>query len=83
MFAYSIRSLAQGALVLVAVAFISFSMFRFVGDPVANMLGQEATLQDRQELSERLGLNDPWPVQFARFMPQGLRPDQGTPARNR
>lgn len=68
MFAYSIRSLAQGALVLVAVAFISFSMFRFVGDPVVNMLGQEATLQDRQELSERLGLNDPWPVQFARFI---------------
>ncbi len=51
-----------------AVAFISFSMFRFVGDPVANMLGQEATLQDRQALSERLGLNDPWPVQFARFI---------------
>ncbi|MCA3613519.1 MAG: ABC transporter permease [Methylobacterium sp.] len=68
MFAYAVRSLAQGLLVLVAVAFIAFSMFRFVGDPIANMLGQEATLQDRQELSERLGLNDPWPVQFARFM---------------
>lgn len=68
MFAYAVRSLAQGLLVLVAVAFIAFSMFRFVGDPVANMLGQEATLQDRQELSERLGLNDPWPMQFARFI---------------
>ena len=68
MFAYAIRSLAQGVLVLVTVAFIAFSMFRFVGDPVANMLGQEATLQDRQELSERLGLNDAWPVQFARFI---------------
>lgn len=68
MFAYVVRSLAQGLLVLAAVAFIAFSMFRFVGDPVANMLGQEATLQDRQELSERLGLNDPWPLQFARFM---------------
>jgi peptide/nickel transport system permease protein len=68
MFAYAIRSLAQGVLVLVTVAFIAFSMFRFVGDPVANMLGQEATLQDRQELSERLGLNDPWPMQFARFI---------------
>ena len=36
---------------LVAVAFIAFSMFRFVGDPIANMMGQEATLQDREELS--------------------------------
>ena len=68
MLAYVVRSLAQGVLVLVAVAFIAFSMFRFVGDPVANMLGQEATLQDRAELTERLGLNDPFPVQFLRFM---------------
>lgn len=77
MFAFSIRSIAQGALVLVAVAFIAFSMFRFVGDPVANMLGQEATLQDRQELSERLGLNDPWPVQFMRFMGNAARGEFG------
>lgn len=68
MFAYALRSLVLGLLVLVTVAFIAFSMFRFVGDPVANMVGQEATLQDRQELAERLGLDDPWPVQFARFI---------------
>jgi peptide/nickel transport system permease protein len=66
MFAYALRSLVLGLLVLVAVAFIAFSMFRFVGDPVSNMVGQEATLQDREELAERLGLNDPWPLQFAR-----------------
>lgn len=68
MLAYTLRSLVLGLLVLVTVAFIAFSMFRFVGDPVANMVGQEATLQDRQELSERLGLNDPWPIQFVRFV---------------
>jgi peptide/nickel transport system permease protein len=77
MFAYAIRSLAQGLLVLVAVAFISFSMFRFVGDPVANMVGQEASVQDRQELAERLGLTDPWPVQFARFMGNAVKGEFG------
>lgn len=77
MLAFSIRSLAQGLLVLVAVAFIAFSMFRFVGDPIANMMGQEATLQDRAELTERLGLNDPWPVQFARFMGNAATGDFG------
>ncbi len=77
MFAYSIRSLAQGVLVLLAVAFIAFSMFRFVGDPVANMMGQEATLQDRQELSERLGLNEPWPLQFARFIGNAAKGEFG------
>lgn len=77
MLAYTIRSLILGLLVLVTVAFIAFSMFRFVGDPVANMVGQEASLQDRQELSERLGLNDPWPVQFARFMGNAARGEFG------
>jgi peptide/nickel transport system permease protein len=63
--------------VLGAVAFIAFSLFRFVGDPVSNMVGQEATLQDREELAERLGLNDPWPLQFARFMGNAARGEFG------
>ena len=77
MLAYSIRSLVLGLLVLVTVAFIAFSMFRFVGDPVANMVGQEATLQDREELAERLGLNDPWPVQFGRFISNAAQGEFG------
>ncbi|MFN3672258.1 MAG: ABC transporter permease [Bosea sp. (in: a-proteobacteria)] len=77
MLAYILRSLMQGLVVMLAVAFIAFSMFRFVGDPVVNMLGQEATLQDRAELTERLGLNDPVPLQFARFVGDAARGDFG------
>jgi peptide/nickel transport system permease protein len=68
MIAYLLRSLAQAVVVMLAVALIAFSMFRFVGDPVANMVGQEASLADRAELTERLGLNDSFPVQFGRFV---------------
>lgn len=77
MLAYILRSLMQGLVVMLAVAFIAFSMFRFVGDPVVNMLGQEATLQDRAELNERLGLNDPVPLQFARFVVDAAQGDFG------
>ena len=77
MLAYILRSLMQGIVVMLAVAFIAFSMFRFVGDPVVNMLGQEATLQDRAELTERLGLNDPVPLQFARFVADAAQGDFG------
>ncbi|KQU54304.1 ABC transporter permease [Bosea sp. Leaf344] len=77
MLAYILRSLMQGLVVMLAVAFIAFSMFRFVGDPVVNMLGQEATLQDRAELTERLGLNDPVALQFARFVGDAARGDFG------
>jgi peptide/nickel transport system permease protein len=77
MIAYFLRSLLQGAVVLVAVAFIAFSMFRFVGDPVANMVGQEATLQDRAELTQRLGLDQPFPIQFLHFLGNAARGDFG------
>jgi peptide/nickel transport system permease protein len=77
MLAYILRSLTQATLVMLAVAFIAFSMFRYVGDPVASIVGQDATLKDRQELTESLGLNDPFPLQFARFLGNALQGDFG------
>jgi peptide/nickel transport system permease protein len=77
MIAYLLRSLMQAALVMLAVAFIAFSMFRYVGDPVASIVGQDATLKDRAELAESLGLNDPFPIQFGRFVINALQGDLG------
>lgn len=68
MIAYILRSFAQAVVVMLAVALIAFAMFRFVGDPIANMVGQEASVAERSELAERLGLNDPVAVQFGRFV---------------
>lgn len=68
MLAFILNRLLQAVLVMLAVALVSFSLFQFVGDPINNMLGQEATTLDRAELRERLGLNDPIPVQFVRFV---------------
>jgi peptide/nickel transport system permease protein len=75
--AYALRSLAQAVMVMLAVALLAFSMFRFVGDPVANMVGQEASLQEREELAERLGLKDPFPLQFAHFVADMARGEFG------
>jgi peptide/nickel transport system permease protein len=77
MIAHLIRSLLQGILVILAVGLIAFSMFRFVGDPIASLAGQESTDADRAELTERLGLNDPFPIQFARFLAHAARGDFG------
>jgi peptide/nickel transport system permease protein len=77
MFGYLIRSVLQAIVVMLAVAFIAFSMFRFVGDPVASIVGQDATLKDRQELADSLGLNDPLVVQFARFVGNAAQGDFG------
>ncbi|MBO6894809.1 MAG: ABC transporter permease [Roseibium sp.] len=77
MLAFIIRRLGQALLVLMAVGFVSFSMFKFMGDPLENMLGQEATVADRAELEERLGLNDPIIVQYFDFFERALRGDFG------
>ena len=53
---------------MLVVAFVSFSLFNFVGDPINNMVGEETSDAERAELRETLGLMDPIPVQFSRFV---------------
>jgi peptide/nickel transport system permease protein len=68
MIAYVIQRSLQAVAVMIAVALVSFMLFNFVGDPVDNMVGQEATFEEREDMRDRLGLNDPFIVQFGRFM---------------
>ena len=68
MLAFILRRLAQALVVMIAVAFIAFMLFQYVGDPVTNLLGQDATPQQRAQLRSDLGLDQPFPVQFARFI---------------
>ena len=68
MFAFIVQRLFQAILVMLAVALVAFSLFQFVGDPINNMVGQDATEEQREALRERLGLNDPIPIQFAKFV---------------
>ena len=53
---------------MLVVAFVSFSLFNFVGDPINNMVGEETSDQERAEIRETLGLNGSYPVQFTRFV---------------
>jgi len=59
------------------VSVISFSLFNFVGDPVNNMVGQEATREQRIEMRQQLGLDDPVLVQYGRFVGNVLQGDFG------
>ncbi|PMR77370.1 ABC transporter permease [Billgrantia endophytica] len=68
MLAFLIQRVLQAIFVMFVVALIAFSLFHYVGDPVLNMLGQEATDADRAELRGRLGLDQPVVVQFYRFI---------------
>ena len=72
-----LRRLAQAIFVLFFVAFISFLIFRYVGSPVDNLLGQEATIDQRAQLEEALGLNDPIYTQYFSFVWRALQFDFG------
>jgi peptide/nickel transport system permease protein len=77
MLAFILRRVLQSVVVMLFVALIAFSVFRFVGDPVASMLGQESRIEDHELLREQLGLNDAVFVQFARFIGNAVQGEFG------
>ena len=74
---YAISRVLQSFAVMLVTAFVCFILFNYVGDPINNMVGQETTIQDREALRERLGLNDPTAVQFLRFLRNAAQGDFG------
>jgi peptide/nickel transport system permease protein len=77
MLAFILRRIVQSFVVMLVVALVAFTLFRYVGDPVASIVGQEASVADREALRERLGLNDPILVQFGEFVWRAMQGDFG------
>ena len=77
MLAFMIRRIFQSVIVMFVVALISFLLFRFVGDPVNQMVGIETTPEQREALRVQLGLNDPVLTQFWRFIMGAVQFDFG------
>ncbi len=85
MLAFILRRLGQAVLVMVAVAFVSFMLFQYVGDPIVFLLGQDATPAQVAEMRAALGLDQPFVIQFWHFLSNaaqgqfGISLRQGTP----
>lgn len=75
--AFILRRLLQAVVVMVAVAFIAFLLFQYVGDPVLFMLGQDATPGQIRQLRADLGLDQPFFVQFWHFLLNAVQGDFG------
>jgi peptide/nickel transport system permease protein len=74
---YLLRRLIHSIVVLLGLIVVVFFMTHLVGDPASLMLRPEATQEQREAVRERLGLNDPLPVQFGRFLSGAVRGDFG------
>jgi peptide/nickel transport system permease protein len=77
MFVFILRRLAQAIAVMLTVAFLAFMLFQYVGDPVTSILGQDATQEQRDQLRKDLGIDQPFPVQFVRFIGNAVQGEFG------
>ncbi|MDB5954164.1 ABC transporter permease [Ramlibacter sp.] len=77
MLAFILRRIFQAAVVLVAVAYIAFLLFQYVGDPIVFLLGQDARPDQIRELRGALGLDRPFYVQFWHFLSNAVQGEFG------
>ena len=82
MLVFIVRRLGNAILVMLAVAMLAFLIFRLAGDPVELMANEQMTQADRNELRERLGLNDGLPTQYVRFVVNAAQGNFGISYRN-
>jgi peptide/nickel transport system permease protein len=78
MFAFLVRRLGQAVIVMLVISLLSFSIQDQLGDPLRELVGQSVSEEIRNELREEMGLNDPFMVQYGRFLKNAVQGDLGT-----
>ncbi len=78
MFAFLIRRLSQAVIVMLVISLLSFSIQDHLGDPLRELVGQSVSEATRNDLREQMGLNDPFMIQYGRFLKNALHGDLGT-----
>ena len=73
MLAFTLRRALQAIGVMLAVGIIAFSMFRFAGDPVNQIVSLDTPAAEREQVRKSLGLDDPVIVQFARYFTNAVQ----------
>jgi peptide/nickel transport system permease protein len=77
MLAFILRRVMQSIVVLVVVVLLAFTMFRFVGDPVNQIVSLDTPAEQVAAVRKSLGLDDPVPVQIARYLYRVVQLDFG------
>ncbi|WP_319543630.1 ABC transporter permease [uncultured Pseudodesulfovibrio sp.] len=77
MFAFTVKRILQAVMVMLIISFIGFAIKHNFGDPVRDLVGERVTPAERAEMREKLGLNDPFMVQYVRFLGNAMHGDLG------
>ncbi len=77
MFAFIVRRIIQAVFVMLVISLVGFSIQHQIGDPVRDLVGERVTPAEREVIRNRLGLNDPFYIQYARFVKKACQGDLG------
>jgi peptide/nickel transport system permease protein len=77
MFAFIVRRIIQAILVMLVIGLVGFVIQHQIGDPVRDLVGERVTPAERAVIRDRLGLNDPFYVQYVRFVKNAVKGDLG------
>ncbi len=76
--AFLFRRLLQAALVMFVISLVGFSIQDNLGDPLRELVGQSVSEAERDALRDQMGLNDPFLIQYGRFITRAVQGDLGT-----
>ena len=79
---YLLRRFLQSLLVLFGVSFVVFGILFLTGDPALLLLPPDASIEDIAKFRQQMGFNDPFLVQYGRFLSGALRGDFGQSVRH-
>src|SRR5262249_58432909 len=79
---YILRRLWQAVLVLFGVSVVVFAILHLTGDPAVLLLPPDATAEDVARFRKAMGFDDPWIVQYARFLKGALQGNFGESLRH-
>ena len=77
MFAFIVRRIIQALLVMLVIGLVGFVIQSQIGDPVRDLVGERVTPAEREVIRDQLGLNDPFYVQYGRFVKNAVKGDLG------
>ena len=77
MFAFIVRRIIQALLVMLVIGMVGFVIQNQIGDPVRDLVGERVTPAERAVIRDQLGLNDPFYIQYIRFVKKACQGDLG------
>ncbi len=77
MFAFVVRRIIQAIIVMLVIGLVGFVIQHQIGDPVRDLVGERVTPAERAVIRDQLGLNDPFYIQYFRFIKNACQGDLG------